>query len=245
MEFQGPVAADLADVFSLNLAFLDYVTRERPRRPQLDVIPRDAADRLCGLQAEDRERLSQTPFLLFSLQEHRDARWRRLFAGKYEVDLVEGIDKPSSTEVRIVSAALGLLWQFSKRSPYAARVVSGTTLEWCKNLSAMRLADLFLFATNERGLLQFRYPHRAGFWRKLLRAATHEVPAVRDAARLTALQTLLTQGGHERYAQVAAAACTLPMPSLQVTEHVSKLKRNAYNTPPDESAADQKPGEDL
>ena len=94
MNFQGPDAADLANVHSLNRAYLDELRRHDAIAS--DAIPGtfDVAAKLAALSSAKATRLSQCPFLIFSLPEAADSRWARLFSDDAQVDLFDGLARP-------------------------------------------------------------------------------------------------------------------------------------------------------
>lgn len=249
MDFQPPDPADLANVYALNAAFLDALrTKTAPDRLRT-AVPDDLQPALASTDAKVLHRLHRCPFLLFSLAERDSVRWTRLFdrPRPSELDLIDALPPAIDAPVPVILAALGFLWQLARRQPYAARVVSGASLGWCERLSGCTLIDIHRFALAETGLLGFRHGGDATFWRRLLLSATSEEKSVRQAARLAALQMLLTEAHADRYRAMAAAACALPVPPRKVADKalVSKRKTRGYNTPPDESATDLKPHKNL
>lgn len=243
MDFQPPDTADLTNVYSLNRAFLDLLASAT--RPLGDPEPRSAAciRRIRQLDQRHRLRLAETPFLLFSLAENDAARWRPVFDSGYEADMFDRLDEPAADESRIVQAAVGFLWQLANKRPYAARVVSGATYYWCERLSVCTLVDLFDFAATEPRLLTMRLVNHAALWRKLIVGGTSDDANVRAAAKLSALQTVLTRIDDEPRERLLAAACSMPNPSTRVAERTTMSRNTArgYNTPPDESAVHKKP----
>lgn len=247
MEFQPPEPADLANVRALNAAFLDALRHKTlPRR--LLAAPPD------GLQAASAdgpalERLRRCPFLLFSLAEQDAARWDRLFGRSRNdrPDLVDAMAPSGDAPAPVIFAALGFLWQLARRRPYAARVVSGASLAWCERLSERTLVDICRFAASETGMIGYRNAANAAFWRRLLVSATSADTTVRRAARLAALQMLLTESAPGTYRRLPTAACSMPAPASRVADiaPVSKPEARGYNTPPDDGANDKKPHKNL
>ncbi|MBT8098373.1 MAG: hypothetical protein KJO82_01415, partial [Gammaproteobacteria bacterium] len=123
----------------------------------------------------------------------------------------------------------------------------GASLAWCERLAECTLVDVLQFAAAETGLLRWRLAGETAFWQRMLVAGTSEEKAIRRAARLCSLQTLLTAYQADRFRQLPAAACSMPAPALRVAETaaVSKSATRGYNTPPDASATDKKPHQDL
>lgn len=247
MDFQPPEPADLANVHALNTAFIDALcTKSLPRR-LLSSVP-EGLQAACS-DARAPARLRRCPFLLFSLAEHDALRWNRLFERPRSTrpDLVDAMAGNGDALTPVVLAALGFLWHLARRRPYAARVVSGASLNWCERLSESTLVDVYRFAVAEDGLIGFCNGGDAAFWRRLLVSATSNERAVRRAARLAALQTLLTETQAGAYQRPAAAACSMPAPARKVADKalVSKQRARGYNTPPDDSATDKKPHKNL
>jgi hypothetical protein len=247
MEFQPPQPADLANVYALNHEFLCLAARPVGPLGQVESLPADCRRALRGLGARARLQLARSPFLIFSLAEQDSLRWDRLFHGGHQADLLSTLDRPDAAENRLLAATLGFLWQQAICSPYAARVVSGAPIEWCERLAQCALLEVVCKATNEVGLMQFRYPANAHFWRKLLVAGTSGERAVRRAARLCALQTLLTTDHEAGARRLQAAACAMPRVAEQVAgqPRMSPPGMRGYNTPPHESADDNGPVQDL
>ncbi len=248
MNYQPPDSADLANVYSLNLAFLDMIRHSESASALLGPLPPDAAGRLEQLDSIAIERLARCPFLVFSLGEHDGPRWRRLFASPRTADLIAALERPDPGAARIAAAALAFLWQLAKRRPYSARVLCGAPLQWCGHLAALTLVELFDLALNEDALLEFRFADNAPFWRKLINAGTSDEASIRVAARVTALQTMLTAvGSEDRFERLPAAACAMRPPAERVADHghVSQGEARGYNTPPDARALDKKSHQNL
>ena len=243
MDFQPPDSADLANVYSLNRAFLDLLASAAGHEDDRERGSAAYSQVIRELDQRHRLRLAETPFLLFSLAEDDLARWRPVFDSNYEFDLFDTPDRPAVSESRIVQAALGFLWQLAKKRPYSARVVSGATYFWCERLSLCTLVDLFDFASTEPHLLRMRLAENAAFWRKLLTGGTSDDASVRSAAKLSALQSVLTTIDDTSRERLPAAACSMPAPSTRVAERaaVSRNTARGYNTPPDESTVHKKP----
>lgn len=245
MEFPGPDTADLAQVESLNRAFLEHLGREG--RSLASRLPPGIAAALVQAGGIARDRLAKCPFLLFSLREADEQAWSDVFNGGTEPDLVDALARPTVAESRIVSAALAFLWPFACRNPYAARVVSGAPVHWCERLAESRLLDLIEFASNRGGLLSLRFADNGNFWRRMAFAGTSDETAVRQAARITALQDLLTRPPGPGPLKLPAAACRMPAPALQVAERsaVSRNRARRYNTPPHDGPVDPTTRKDL
>lgn len=246
MEFPGPCAEDLAQVARLNRAFLDSLAGGGLRL--VAELPIPLATALRRASPAGRERLSRCPFLLFSLGERDAALWAPLFEGKPEVDLFTALDSAPAEEVPLVSAALAYLWRFASHNPYAARVVSGAPAGWCEQLAGSSLVELYEFARRP-GLMRLRRASSGAFWQRLVTTGMSDEPEVRRAARIWALQAILTRPPEAPRAVLPAAACRMPVPALSVAERsppsVSQTGTRRYNTPPHEGAVDPTTREDL
>ena len=209
MEYQCPEPADLANVEALNQAFLCWL-----REHQRDLKPRSEAAkqlgaRLGGLDDEAVARLARAPFLLMSLDEHDERRWREVFADTPCVDLFDTQHRRSEIESRLTMAMLGFLWQLTRRNPHTARLVSGTTPEWCDHLATLSLVELY-GQIGRCPPLQPRLSGDADFWAKLLGGGTSSRREVRLAARTSAMQTVIAGSAMRMPKQLPAAACNMP-----------------------------------
>jgi hypothetical protein len=238
MEFPGPDAADLAQVEALNRDFLAFIATDG--REVAAPLPPELRSALAESPLRVRERIAKCPFFLFTLSEHDLRRWTPVFDGLPERDLLDALSRPGAGELRITSAAIALVWQLARQNPYAARFVSGAPDRWCERLAACSLVALFEFAGRARGLLRLRFGERSAFWRRLLLAGTSSEAEVRRTARVSALQTVLTEPPAAAWPAVAAAACAISTPALEVAERTSVPKPGTrrYNTPPHESPVD-------
>ncbi len=218
MNFQGPDAADLANVHSLNRAYMDELRRHDAIASGAIPGTFDVAAQLAALSSAKAAHLSQCPFLIFSLPEAADSRWARLFSDDTQVDLFDGLARPPESVARLVAATLGYLWELARRNPYAARLVSSASLDWCERLADSSPVRVFRFATDEPGLLSPRLAMRRAFWVKLLGAGTSDNLEIRRSAQLCALHTTLTRQSAERYHRLPAAACLMPAPAMRVAD---------------------------
>jgi len=218
MEYQGPEPADLANVNALNRAFLDWLRVTGPAESLQSALPPDIRVALAGLDRRQLERLARVPFLLLSLREYDDTRWRSLFADSRSMDLLRPLQPADEEAARLITAGLGFLWQLAKRNPYAARLVSGASLNWCEQLADCTLMELYMRVADENSLLEPRMTSSQELWHKLLTAGVSAKRDVRIAARVSALQTVLTRGPAMAYRQLATAACAMPAASMRVAE---------------------------
>lgn len=245
MEYPGPEPADFTQVYALNRAFLDYALTARQRLvAELEPATRD---RLFAGGREIRRRLARCPFLLFSVGEDDESLWEPFFGSEPQRDLLEDSGRPGGAELQLTCAALGLMWQLAKRNAYAARVLSGASVAWCERIADAALMDLFRYAGARRRLLRFRYATNAAFWNQLIRAAESDAQNVRAAARITALQLLLTGSDFASYVRLRTAACATGVPRARVSARsaVSQSRTRGYNTSLNESPLDKKSKQDL
>lgn len=244
MQYLGPDAADIAHVHSLNTAYIAYLAQSPAARL---AWPSELSALFEQASPVGRARVARSPFLIFSLAGYDVPRWQSIFASEPEAQLFAERSPPGIAEIEVVSATLTFLWQFVRRSPYAARVVSGASVAWCDALAASTPIELSRIATTTNDLLGLRFRRNTAMWRKMLTAGTSAETVVRSAARITALHTVLTRPVAESYPRVSAAACKIPTPSRSVAETrpVSKSSRPRYNTAPYESTVDKGSRKDL
>jgi hypothetical protein len=217
MDFSGPQPADFDNIKSLNRAFLRRLRKtDRGQRLRQTLAP-TLRVMIKGLTDLQLERLSATPFLLLSLRERDDDYWRVL----NDIDAQDDLFLEANTDAeanQLTAAALAFLWQLSRRNPYATRLVSGATLNWCEQLSDHTLLPLLQRTSGCIELLQPRMAENEEFWGKLLGPGLSSELNVRRAAQLTALQSMLTEDPARHYRPTRAAACNASMPSLRVAE---------------------------
>ena len=226
MDFQGPEAADLANVYSLNLGFLELLRTHEGLIVTADSTAASVLTNLAALPMARAGRVAQCPFLVFALAETEDRRWRILFEGNTQNDLVAEMQRPPDAVSLLTAATLGFLWELARRNPYAVRLLSGASVGWCEQLAECVPFRLFQFATSESNLLAPRLATHRLFWSKLLGAGTSNEADVRRSAQLCALQTLLTRSPNERYRALRSAACRIPGPGLRVAERGRRLPRD-------------------
>jgi len=225
MDFPGPEVADLANVYTLNLGFLELLRTHDGSLAGANTAAEGVLANLTALSIARADRVAQSPFLLFALAEAEDRRWAILFDGNEQHDLIDEMHRPADAAALLAAATLGFLWELARRNPYAARLVSGASLGWCEQLADSAPLRLFQFAARESNLLAPRLATHALFWEKLLGAGTSNESEVRRSAQLCALQTVLTRNSGERYRPLRAAACRMPAPSLRVADQGRKLPR--------------------
>lgn len=212
MHYHGPERADLANVFMLNKAFIAWQRERSPENTSGPGLPPGIRTRFAALSREQRERLARMPFLLMSLAEDDESRWQSLFAEQRTRDLLQCMQRREEATSRLIAAGLGFLWQLAQRNPYAVRLVSGASLAWCEQLASCTLMDLFSRALEDQALLAPRMADKPDLWHKLLTVGVSNRRHLRRAARVAALQTLLTQRPMRTYRPLAAAACKMTAP---------------------------------
>ena len=78
MDFHPPAAEDLANVRSLNSAFLRIVRDSISGKKLQQSLPEDLRGIVASLNDVQLERLSESPFLLLSFREHDSTFWNVL-----------------------------------------------------------------------------------------------------------------------------------------------------------------------
>ncbi len=217
MDFSGPQKAEFNNVRSLNQAFLDSLRTSPGTQALLQAFSPKLRPLVAGLTDLQARRLAETPFLLLSLREQDDDFWSVLFADDPTGDLF-AVGSGDGRDNHLAAAALGFLWQLAQRNPYAVRLVSGATTNWCERLGNCTLLHLLQRTADRTDLLRPREAGNSEFWRKLLGPGLSSEPGIRTAAHLSALQSMLTVGRVAQYRDVRAAACKTRSPALRVAE---------------------------
>jgi hypothetical protein len=225
MEFSGPEPADFANVRALNYAFLEHLCQPGSGHSLRRQFSPGIEPLVAGLTALQIGRLAEAPFLLFSLHEFDDDYWSGIFLAGPTADLFSPDEFPSDKNQQIIAATLGFLWQLASRNPYAARISSGASLNWCERLADRTLLHILQSCAGRTDLLVPRLVDNSDLWTKLLSAGISSEPEVRAAAQQCVLQTLLTDPNSSSYHPLRAAACRLPPNSLQVAETPASRSR--------------------
>ncbi len=225
MEFSGPEPADFANVRALNCAFLEHLCQPGSGKSLRCQFSPGVEPLVAGLTSLQIGRLAEAPFLLFSLHEFDDNYWSEIFSADPTADLFSPDELPSDKSRHIVAATLGFLWQLASCNPYAARISSGASLNWCEQLADCTLLHILQCCAGRTDLLVPRLVDNDDLWRKLLSAGISSEPEIRAAAQQCALQTLLTGPNGSSYHPLRAAACLLPSNSLQVAEAPASRSR--------------------
>ena len=132
MPFDCPDAVDYADVRALNRAFLMFLHGRESCRQWLAPLPDALTTRICSLSLRQIDRLSKTPFLLFSMRERDDQFWEALLGDGHNGDLFTSRRGSIDDTGRLTAASLGFIWQVAKRNAYTARLICGASLHWCE-----------------------------------------------------------------------------------------------------------------
>jgi hypothetical protein len=214
MDFNGPEPADLAEVRSLNVAFLDYLAGPEGQ-PLRQELPTSLRPVVAALSERQVQRLAEVPFLLLTLSESDDACWGRLLQASPVRDLFAVAKSDDDPLSQIAAAALGFLWQLARKNAYATRLVSGASLNWCEQLASCTLLGVLRCAAEHQGLVGPRLAAHKVFWTRLLGAGLSSEDAVRRAAHLSALQTVLTPAMETRRRRFRTAACYTSVPAME------------------------------
>lgn len=212
MDYPGPSDMDLHNVQALNRAFLDCLRHARHRDELRDRCAVPLSELVAALNGKQLEHLASAPFLLFSLREQDAAYWERLLLAAEPDDLFDAGLSADDDLSRLLAAGLGFLWRLACSNPYTARIVSGATLHWCEQLADRTLVFLLQRAAARKDLLVPRFADNKSVWTRLLGAGVSSEVAIRRAARLSALQTMLTDARSSQSQDRRAAACRMPSP---------------------------------
>ena len=218
MEFKGPQPVDLKNVASLNRRFLGRLRASADGEPLRRLLLPAHQTQIAGLGDLQLERLSGTPFLLFSLREYDVGLWSHVFDEGRNRDLFTQASATARPGGRLLAAALGYMWQLARDNPYAARIICGASLDWCEQLAACTLISLLVRTDEQPELLEPRLAGDRDFWNRLLGPGLSSEQEIRKAAHVCALQKVLTCGNSSDYTRLRSAACTAPPPALRAAE---------------------------
>jgi len=214
MDFRGPEDSDYENVTALNRALVARCAGTASGRRLLGALPAPLAARWHRLSGVQRERLARTPLLLLSFREGDHAFWDRLLGESRP--LFEAAGARDASLAALVDAALGYVWHLARLNPYSARLICGASLHWCERLAEQPLAELTAAAAGSR-LVTLRAADDTCLWRKLLGDGVSADRTLRDAARISVLQRVLT-GAEDMRMRPALAARRLDAPSRRVTD---------------------------
>lgn len=217
MEYSGPEAADLADVRALNAAFLDYLSGPHGRRLR-GQLPESLRAAVSQMSERQVQRLATVPFLLMSCQEQDDEYWQAPVNAQSVRDLFAPAPLDADPGSQIACAALGFLWQLSRKNAYATRMLCGASLAWCERLASRSLLDVLQRAAGDPQLLSPRLSNDKVFWHRLLGAGLSSNVGVRRAASLSSLQAVLTAENSTSSLRFRSAACRTLVPTLQLKD---------------------------
>ena len=113
MQFRGPEAADLIDVRSLNVAFLEYLSGSLGEQLRQD-LPVSLRSVVAAMSERQIHRLADVPFLLLTLSESDDAYWTRLLADSPVRDLFAIGRGETDPLERIAAASRAVLWHWAR-----------------------------------------------------------------------------------------------------------------------------------
>jgi hypothetical protein len=215
MEYSAPNESDLANVRALNAAFLDDLCQGSAAIELRDEEVPGLREVFIALTQAQRLRLGSAPFLLFSLREHEAQFWDDCLAAAQEQrtrDMFAVKPLPNDENPRLPAAALAFLWQLAGRNPYAARLVSGASVDWCERLADCTLVSLLSCVSTRREFLRLRFASNRPVLNKLLGAGVSSQAEVRNAAHMAAMQSMLLEVASPTRSSLRAAACRLPPP---------------------------------
>ena len=198
--YQAPGADDFANVFALNVSYLQATG---------------------GLTGVRREQLAAIPFLLFSMRQNDDDWWR---AAMNEQPQLNPDQLQQSRELREVqTAAISFLWQLVRRDPYVARMISGASMQWCELLAELPLVTLLNRTAWRSDLLGSRFDIATASigWQRCV----HSNSRVRRCAQIAELQALLFATADDNYQRMAAAACTMPKAGVAESTRATSHKK--------------------
>jgi hypothetical protein len=216
MDYSGPVAADYANIRSLNTTFLKMLRASVEGRRLRRFLPEPTREQILAMTDLQLERLATCPFLLMSFRESDRAYWQAAVADTPAGDLLAS--EPVTALERLATAGLAFLWQLAQRNPYAARLVSGGNAEFCGSLTETTLIRLLHRMAGRDDQLRPRFAGNAAAWSKLLEFGISPTPQVRAAAQLSVLHGMLTApapGGEQR---LRAAACKTALPARRIAD---------------------------
>ena len=189
MEFRGPQDSDYDNVRALNRALLDLWAAGAGGERWLAPLPGPLAARCRRLGVARRDRLAQVPFLLLSFRETDTERWESLLTAGRSRDLFTSAPEPR--EAALLDAALGFAWQLARGNAYAARLLCGASLHWCELVAEQPLVRVLAVAA-DAGLPVLRRADDPLLWQRLLADCTSSDRTLCEAARIAALQRVLT-----------------------------------------------------
>jgi hypothetical protein len=214
MFFEGLTQEDYVNIRALNREFIKLL-RLGAAQFGFDNLQ---ASRFNALGRQQLARLAATPFLLFSIQEHDEDKWRRVCSGDPDADLFRNTGRNDVAIGRLMATTVGFLWQLAQQNPYAVRMICGGSQSFCEMLTALTYFDLVTLARCRADLVRLRQAPNADIWGKLLVEGVRSERQVMASAHLAALQTLLTRNPGGNAMQWPIAACKTGKSCLQVAD---------------------------
>ena len=221
MEFSGLIAADLAEVRALNVAFLEYLGGSSGEHLRHE-MPVSMQRAVASLSDRHIQRLSTVPFLLLSCRETDEHYWESTSHNQPVRDLFTPIQTDADPVQQIGCATLGFLWHLARRNSYATRLVCGASLDWCEQLAACSLLQVLQQVADDLQVLAPRLADDKIFWHRLLGAGLNSNAEIRRAAHLSALQSVLSSVEAGRVRSFRTAACYSSVPAVQVQKRCDK-----------------------
>lgn len=215
MDYSGPHSGDLVDIAALNRAYLEEL---RKGLSGWEYLPAPSGCAIRRLTDVEIARLAGAPFLLLSVREHDAKYWDQLLDERSTSDLFLREPPASEAHSALLAAALAYIWQLARHNVYAARLACGADTPWCETLADRALMELLACCRGRCDMLQPRCWDNAAFWRRLLLGGISETRAVRQAAHLTALQTMQMHVIPRGPQRLDAAACRIPAVPRQVAK---------------------------
>ena len=188
MSYDSPAQSDYANVTALNREFIRLLRVQ----PAVFGLSKERRIRLLGLGRQQVERLTATPFLLFTIAEDDDMLWTELCRGNPNTDLFRNNAAHNPAMRNLLGTTVSFLWQLAQQNPYAIRLISGAGATWCELVTGMTCFELVTLARQRADLLALRQVGSADIWGKLLLDGVRPEREVRQSAHIAVLQTLLT-----------------------------------------------------
>lgn len=216
MHYSGPMAADYANIHSLNTAFLQMLRASMDGRSMRRHLPEPARVRIVALTDLQLERLATCPFLLMSFRESDRAYWQAALADGPGGDLL--VSEPVTAVERLATAGLAFLWQMAQRNPYAVRLVAGGGAGFCDSLTDTTLVRLLRRMAGRDDQVLPRFASDVTTWSKLLDTGISPTPRVRVAAQLSILHGMLITPAPAEQQRLRAAACRAALPAWRLVD---------------------------
>lgn len=179
----GPLDnATLQEIILLNQLFIGvlpglpaagFAAAAAPALPALPARPRQ------GFKAA----LRSCPFLLFRVADP-------VAPARVADKPMAGADTDAAAQ-RLITFALGFLWQLARSNPFAVQLVSGAQARWCEELAALNIAQLVALA--QRAQLLPRLTDTPGFWEDLLGVSSPALPGPRRTLGIAGLQLIMSR----------------------------------------------------